>query len=66
MEKILVLITARGSSRRILNKNIKNLAGKPLITYSIEVAIKLRSHFYRVIVSTDNDEIASISLKRAG
>ena len=63
MKKILVLITARGSSKRVLNKNIKLLAGKPLITYSIEVALKLKNKFYRVIVSTDSDEIATISLK---
>ena len=59
---ILAIIPARGGSKGIPRKNIKLLAGKPLIAYSIEAAIK--SEFVnRVIVSTDDDEIEQISIK---
>ena len=62
MNEILGLITARGGSKSIHRKNIKNLAGKPLIAWTIEVA--LQNHgLNRVIVSTEDDEIASESIK---
>lgn len=54
------IIPARGGSKRIPKKNIKNFHGKPLIAYSIEAAIKSKL-FDRVIVSTDDAEIASIA-----
>lgn len=57
--KILGIIPARGGSKGILKKNIKFLNGKPLIAYTIEAA--LNSKLYRVIVSTDCDEIADVS-----
>lgn len=57
--KILGIIPARGGSKGIPKKNIKLLNGKPLITYTIEAA--LSSKLDRVIVSTDCEEIASIS-----
>lgn len=59
--KILGIIPARGGSKGIPKKNIKLLNGKPLIAYTIEAA--LASNLYRVIVSTDCEEIASISKK---
>ncbi len=60
--KILAVITARGGSKGIPRKNIKELGGKPLIAYSIEAAKKsnLISH---LIVSTNDDEIAGIAKK---
>jgi len=60
--KPICFITARGGSRGVPRKNIKLLAGKPLISYTIEKALnsKLFSH---VIVSTEDKEIASISKK---
>lgn len=58
------IIPARGGSKRIPGKNIKNFAGKPIITYSIDAARKCRI-FDRIIVSTDCDRIAEIS-QRAG
>lgn len=62
MSKILSIITARGGSKGIPRKNIKMLAGKPLIAWTIEAA--LQSHVLnRVIVSTDDEEIAEISKK---
>jgi len=56
------VIPARGGSKRIPRKNIKDFLGKPLIAYSIEAAIKSKL-FQRVIVSTDNENIAVIAEK---
>jgi len=63
-KKILAVITARGGSKSIPKKNIKNLAGKPLIAYTIEAAKKSR-FLTRTIVSTDDAEIMRIA-KRYG
>ena len=63
-KKVLALIPARGGSKRIPKKNVKELAGKPLIGYSIEQAISATYVDY-VFVSTDNNEIAEVS-KRFG
>lgn len=57
---ILALIPARGGSKRVQRKNIKMLAGKPLISWTIEVA-KNASNICQVIVSTDDIEIAKIA-----
>ncbi len=57
---ILAVIPARGGSKTVPRKNIKSLCGKPLIAYAIEEAKKSR-HITRVIVSTDDQEIAAIS-----
>ena len=56
---ILGVITARGGSRGVPRKNIKSLGGKPLIAYTIEIA-KKSNFFTNLIVSTNNEEIASI------
>lgn len=56
------IIPARGGSKRIPKKNIKFFHGLPLIAYSIKVAIDSEL-FDRVIVSTDDEEIADISKK---
>lgn len=56
----LAIIPARGGSRRIPRKNIKPFCGKPMIAWSIEAALQ-SSCFDRVIVSTDDDEIASVA-----
>lgn len=58
----LCVIPARGSSKRIPRKNIKEFCGKPMIAWSIEAAIK-SGCFNRVIVSTDDAEIAEVSLQ---
>ena len=58
-KKILGLITARGSSSSIPKKNIALLAGRPLVSYTIEAAKKSQL-LTRTIVSTDNEEIATI------
>lgn len=59
---IIAIIPARGESKSIPRKNIKLLAGKPLIVYAIETALKCKL-LDRVIVSTDDEEIAAISKK---
>lgn len=58
----LAIITARGGSKRIPRKNIKNFCGKPIIAYPIEAALKCGC-FDEVMVSTDDEEIAEISKK---
>jgi N-acylneuraminate cytidylyltransferase len=55
---ILALIPARGGSKGIPRKNVRLIAGKPLIAYSIEHALRSQS-IGRVIVSTDDEEIAA-------
>ncbi len=54
------IITARGGSKRIPRKNIRDFCGKPIIAYSIEAALK-SGLFEDVIVSTDDEEIADIA-----
>lgn len=60
----IAIITARGGSKRIPGKNIKLFLGKPIIHYSIETVIS-SGLFEKVIVSTDNEEIANVA-KGAG
>ncbi len=55
------VIPARGGSKRIPLKNIRNFCGKPVIRYSIETAIKSKC-FSKVVVSTDNKKIREISI----
>lgn len=59
---IVAIITARGGSKRIPHKNIKNFHGKPMIAYAIDAA-KKSGIFDEVMVSTDSMEIAEISKK---
>ena len=54
------IIPARGGSKRIPKKNIKEFHGLPLIAYSIKVAIE-SNLFEKVIVTTDDEEIANIA-----
>ncbi len=56
----LCIIPARGGSKRIPRKNIKDFLGKPIIAYSIEAALKSRL-FSEVMVSTDDAEIAEVA-----
>lgn len=62
MKKILSIIPARGGSKGVPRKNIRYLAGKPLIAYSIEAALKSR-YIDRTVVSTEDNEIAEIAKK---
>ena len=54
------VIPARGGSKRIPRKNIREFCGKPMIAWSIEVA-KQSKLFDRIIVSTDDEEIAKVA-----
>lgn len=57
---IVLIIPARGGSKRLPGKNIKPLNGKPLIVYAIEAG-KHSAYVDRVVVSTDDEEIARVS-----
>lgn len=58
--KSIAIITARGGSKRIPKKNIKEFCGKPIIAYSIEAAVASKL-FDEVMVSTDSEEIAAVA-----
>lgn len=58
--KVLALISARGGSKGLPGKNIRELNGKPLIVYSIEAALESGT-VDRVVVSTDSREIAAVA-----
>lgn len=58
----LAIIPARGGSKGIPGKNIKTIAGKPLIAWSIEHALQSEC-IDRVVVSTDDEDIAAVALK---
>lgn len=58
--KAICIIPARGGSKRIPRKNIKNFLGKPIIAYSIEAALA-SGIFDEVMVSTDDEEIAEVA-----
>jgi CMP-N,N'-diacetyllegionaminic acid synthase len=60
--KILALIPARGGSKGIPRKNVKTIAGKPLIVWTIEAALRSPS-IHTVVVSTDDEEIAAVALQ---
>ena len=59
-KNIVAIIPARGGSKGLLRKNIKNLAGYPLIYYTIKEAKKSK-YIHSIFVSTDDEEIAAIS-----
>lgn len=60
--KTLAIITARGGSKRIPRKNIKEFLGKPILAYSIEAALN-SGIFDEVMVSTDDEEIKQVAEK---
>lgn len=60
-DKTIAIIPARGGSKGIPGKNIRAVAGSPLISWTIRAALKASS-ISRVIVSTDDDEIAAVAL----
>src|SRR6478735_5944751 len=59
-KECIAIIPARGGSKRIPGKNIKDFLGKPIIAYSIEAALASKI-FDEVMVSTDDEEIARIA-----
>lgn len=62
MDKVLVTICARGGSKGVKGKNIRDLAGHPLIYYTIRQATNW-GKATRIVVSTDSDQIAQIAVK---
>ena len=58
--KSIAIITARGGSKRIPKKNIREFCGKPILAYSIEAALN-SGLFDEVMVSTDSEEVADIA-----
>jgi CMP-N,N'-diacetyllegionaminic acid synthase len=59
-EKVLAVITARGGSKGIPRKNLRAVAGKPLIAWTIEAARKSR-YLDRVVLSSEDDEIMRVA-----
>ncbi len=57
---MIAIITARGGSKRIPKKNIKEFMGKPMLSYAIEAALN-SGIFSEVMVSTDSDEVAKVA-----
>ena len=55
------MIPARGGSKGVLRKNVRFICGRPLIFYTIETALKVQHLLYRVIVSSEDEEIATIA-----
>ena len=62
MSKIIAIITARGGSKRIPLKNIREFFGKPMLAYAIEAAVNSKI-FDEIMVSTDSDKIKDIALE---
>ncbi len=62
-DKIIAIIPARGGSKRIKNKNLVNFFGKPIINYSLELAINSKI-FDKIFVSTDSKKIIQTVKKK--
>ena len=60
--RVIALIPARGGSKTVKKKNLRELGGKPLVAWPIEVALQT-PEIDRVLVSTDCDEVAAIADK---
>src|SRR3989344_2876826 len=61
-ENIVAIVPARGGSKRLPGKNTKLIAGKPMISWVLEAALRSR-YIQRVIVSTDDELIAAVAKK---
>lgn len=64
-KKILAIIPARGGSKGVLRKNIRRLGGRPLIGWTIDAAHRSRL-LDRVVISTDDEEIAAVAMSLGG
>lgn len=60
---VLAVIPARGGSKGVPRKNIRLVGGKPLIAYTIEPALAVKDRLHRLIVSTDDAEIADVATR---
>ena len=65
MPSAIALIGARAGSERVPGKNVRRLAGHPLLAYAIETA-RQSEVFDRIVVSTDSEEIAEVIMHTAG
>ncbi|TOK51271.1 cytidylyltransferase domain-containing protein, partial [Vibrio parahaemolyticus] len=61
-QKVIAIIPARGGSKRLPRKNVLNLAGKPLISWTIDAAKECK-YIDEILVSTDDREISNIALQ---
>lgn len=59
--RVLAVIPARGGSKGVPRKNIRIVGGKPLIAFTIEAALAVKNQLHRLIVSTDDIEIAEVA-----
>lgn len=59
--KVLAVIPARGGSKGVVRKNLRPICGRPLICYTIDAALAAQSLFHRIVVSTDDKEIAAVA-----
>ena len=59
--RTLAVIPARGGSKGVARKNLREVAGKPLIVWTIECALAARGRLHRIVVSTDDEEIARVA-----
>jgi CMP-N-acetylneuraminic acid synthetase len=59
--RVLAVIPARGGSKGVPRKNIREVGGKPLLAYTVETALAAGPALHRVLVSTDDEEIAVVA-----
>jgi CMP-N-acetylneuraminic acid synthetase len=59
--RVLAVVPARGGSKGVPRKNLREVAGKPLIAWTLECARAVRPPFHRLLVSTDDAEIAAVA-----
>lgn len=62
---VLTIVTARGGSKALPGKNVKDLRGRPLLSYTLEAA-QASQYVDRVVVSTDSEQIASVARAHGG
>lgn len=58
--RILAIITARGGSKRVPGKNIRPIAGKPLLAWTVETALQCKKNLHALVLSTDDEAIAAV------
>ncbi len=64
--RVLAVITARGGSKGLPRKNVREVGGKPLIAWTIEAALGAGEALHRTVVSTDDEEIAAVCAQWGG
>ena len=64
-KRALAIVPARGGSKRLPRKNVRNLCGKPLVAYTLEAALESKQ-FNKIMLNSDDAEILSIAKKYPG